>query len=338
MAPARPSTSACAPGAASSWPSCGPRSRCSCASPGSTTTRTTTRSRSSTTSFAAPSGSSPGTAATCCSSRSGDKGAYLYAVFGSPLAHEDDAARACAAALELRELERATRGAGAPGRDRARTAPQRHLRPRDAADVRLPRRRGEPRGAADVQGARRDRSTSPKRCATQAGDAFVWERLPDMTVKGKAEPIAVYVADRGGASRARDAGRGTSSRSSGAARSSRRSRAALARAREGERLRRSASPPRRAWASRGSSRSSCGGPPARRRRRVRRVPGLRHEHELLRLARDLAAPAAASTTTLRRRSSVLAARGRARGDRSGARRAGAAARRRCSASRSPTTS
>ena len=33
----------------------------------------------------------------------GDKGAYLYAVFGSPVAHEDDAARACAAALELRE-------------------------------------------------------------------------------------------------------------------------------------------------------------------------------------------------------------------------------------------
>lgn len=34
----------------------------------------------------------------------GDKGAYLYAVFGSPLAHEDDAARACAAALEVVDL------------------------------------------------------------------------------------------------------------------------------------------------------------------------------------------------------------------------------------------
>src|SRR6185437_13958309 len=34
----------------------------------------------------------------------GDKGAYLYAVFGAPLAHEDDAARAAAAALEMREL------------------------------------------------------------------------------------------------------------------------------------------------------------------------------------------------------------------------------------------
>ena len=38
----------------------------------------------------------------------GDKGAYLYGVFGSPLAHEDDAARAAAAALELRDLETST--------------------------------------------------------------------------------------------------------------------------------------------------------------------------------------------------------------------------------------
>jgi len=32
----------------------------------------------------------------------GDKGSYLYAAFGAPLAHDDDAARAVAAALELR--------------------------------------------------------------------------------------------------------------------------------------------------------------------------------------------------------------------------------------------
>ena len=37
----------------------------------------------------------------------GDKGAYLYAVFGAPVAHEDDAARACAAALDLLADERA---------------------------------------------------------------------------------------------------------------------------------------------------------------------------------------------------------------------------------------
>jgi class 3 adenylate cyclase len=38
----------------------------------------------------------------------GDKGAYLYGVFGSPHAHENDAERALAAALELRELHKAT--------------------------------------------------------------------------------------------------------------------------------------------------------------------------------------------------------------------------------------
>ncbi len=34
----------------------------------------------------------------------GDKGAYLYGVFGAPIAHEDDAARACEAALRLIEI------------------------------------------------------------------------------------------------------------------------------------------------------------------------------------------------------------------------------------------
>ena len=38
----------------------------------------------------------------------GDKGAYLYGVFGTPFAHEDDAARAAAAALDLRDLEAST--------------------------------------------------------------------------------------------------------------------------------------------------------------------------------------------------------------------------------------
>ncbi|MDT4961674.1 MAG: hypothetical protein QOF87_1321 [Pseudonocardiales bacterium] len=35
----------------------------------------------------------------------GDKGAYLYAIFGAPVTHENDAARACASALELLTLE-----------------------------------------------------------------------------------------------------------------------------------------------------------------------------------------------------------------------------------------
>jgi class 3 adenylate cyclase/tetratricopeptide (TPR) repeat protein len=42
----------------------------------------------------------------------GDKGAYLYAVFGSPTAHEDDAARACAAALDVLAIEGETAATG----------------------------------------------------------------------------------------------------------------------------------------------------------------------------------------------------------------------------------
>ena len=38
----------------------------------------------------------------------GDKGAYLYAIFGSPQAHEDDAARAASATLEILELDGVT--------------------------------------------------------------------------------------------------------------------------------------------------------------------------------------------------------------------------------------
>ncbi len=69
----------------------------------------------------------------------GDKGAYLYAVFGAPVAHEDDAARACASALELRRLERDDRGHRGADRHRGRPPAQRHVRPRRAAHVLLPR-------------------------------------------------------------------------------------------------------------------------------------------------------------------------------------------------------
>ena len=42
----------------------------------------------------------------------GDKGAYLYAVFGSPQAHEDDATRAVTAAMRVRALEHTTSVSG----------------------------------------------------------------------------------------------------------------------------------------------------------------------------------------------------------------------------------
>ena len=69
----------------------------------------------------------------------GDKGAYLYAIFGAPVAHEDDARRAVAAALDLRRLDGVTAVSGIQIGIAHRTAAQRHLRPRDAADLRVPR-------------------------------------------------------------------------------------------------------------------------------------------------------------------------------------------------------
>ena len=181
---------------------------------------TTTRSRSSTTSSGARSGSLASYGGNLLQLTLGDKGAYLYAVFGSPLAHEDDAARAAAAALELRELEPITAAAGHPDRHHLRPAAQRHLRPRAAADVRLPRRRGQPLGAADVEGAAgRDlrlgaRATRGRRRRSPG------RRSPPMTVKGKAEPVAVFALTGSKRHASRGAADATSSRSSAAAPSS----------------------------------------------------------------------------------------------------------------------
>ena len=129
---------------------------------------------SSTTSSARRSASSTGYGGNVLQLTLGDKGAYLYGVFGSPLAHEDDASRAAAAALELRDLERDHGRARHPDRHRPRPAAQRHVRPRDAPDVRVPRRRREPRRAADVEGAARGGSTSPSAVREAAGEAFIW--------------------------------------------------------------------------------------------------------------------------------------------------------------------
>ena len=182
----RPSTSGCAPAAASSSPSSGPRFRCSCASAASTTTTTTTRSRSSTTSSAAPSGLLAQYGGNLLQLTLGDKGAYLYAVFGVAARARGRRARApSAAALELRELDRVTAAARPADRHRPRPAAQRHLRPRDAAHVRLPRRRGQPRRAADVGRRRRGRSTSSSVCEAPPATSFAWERLPPLAAEGQ---------------------------------------------------------------------------------------------------------------------------------------------------------
>jgi class 3 adenylate cyclase/tetratricopeptide (TPR) repeat protein len=121
----------------------------------------------------------------------GDKGAYLYAVFGSPQAHEDDAARAAAAAIQILELEGITaareiqvgvaRGrlrSGTYGHDLRRT----FVCLGDAVNLAARLMSKAPAGEIYVTESVHE----------LAGGSFVWERLPEMVVKGKEAPVSVY--------------------------------------------------------------------------------------------------------------------------------------------------
>ncbi len=121
----------------------------------------------------------------------GDKGAYLYAVFGSPLAHEDDAARACAAALDMLALEDDTAATGlqigiAKGRLRSGTYGHRERRTfcclGDAVNLAARLMSVAPEGRIYV---------TPD-VAKVAAIRFDFEELGAMTVKGKAAPVAVH--------------------------------------------------------------------------------------------------------------------------------------------------
>ncbi|MET0732554.1 MAG: tetratricopeptide repeat protein [Casimicrobiaceae bacterium] len=118
----------------------------------------------------------------------GDKGAYLYAVFGAPRAHEDDAARAAAAALELRDLQATTAARDiqiAISYGRLRSGMYGHKRRQaftcigDAVNLAARLMSKAPPGRIYV-------SDDVRRAA---GDAFAWQPLPPLTVKGKTEAI-----------------------------------------------------------------------------------------------------------------------------------------------------
>jgi len=129
----------------------------------------------------------------------GDKGAYLYAVFGSPIAHEDDGARAAHAALELRALPAVTAATElrigiAHGRLRSGTyGHERRLAFTclgDAVNLAARLMSEAPPGQIYVTGS----------VHALTGDAFVWEALPAIAVKGKADPVPLYAlvrAERG---------------------------------------------------------------------------------------------------------------------------------------------
>lgn len=121
----------------------------------------------------------------------GDKGSYLYAVFGAPLAHEDDARRAVSAALELSRLpanldfiqppqiglSQGIFRTGAYGGTMRRT----YGALGDEVNV----------AARLMQHAAPGEALASQRVQKAAGPTFIWHPLAPITVKGKSQPIPV---------------------------------------------------------------------------------------------------------------------------------------------------
>ena len=131
----------------------------------------------------------------------GDKGAYLYAVFGSPVAHEDDAARACEAALRLLEIAEevpVTDVQIGVAAGRLRSGTYGHAERRtfcclgDAVNLAARLMTRAPAGGVWVHGD----------VAQASGERFVWDHLPPITVKGRTQQVPVR-ALRGRAARRR---------------------------------------------------------------------------------------------------------------------------------------
>jgi predicted ATPase/class 3 adenylate cyclase len=121
----------------------------------------------------------------------GDKGAYLYGVFGTPLAHEDDAARACAAALELRTLENSTAARGIRigiTYGRLHSGTHGHTKRRtfcclgDAVNLAARMMSRAPSGGIYISDLVQRR----------LGDGFTWTELAPLRLKGKAAPVTAY--------------------------------------------------------------------------------------------------------------------------------------------------
>ncbi|MFQ5613726.1 MAG: tetratricopeptide repeat protein [Anaerolineae bacterium] len=125
----------------------------------------------------------------------GDKGSYLYAAFGAPLAHEDDAARAVSAALDLRQpppdLDFIGQVQIGLSQGRMRTGSyggtQRHTYGVLGDDVNLAARLMQAAGPGQIFVSQTVRQA--------AADTFAWARLPALNVKGKAEPVMVFSVD-----------------------------------------------------------------------------------------------------------------------------------------------
>jgi adenylate cyclase len=122
----------------------------------------------------------------------GDKGSYLYCTFGAPIAHEDDAERALAAALELRAppgnlgFEPTPRIGISQGM--LRTGAYGGLNRRTYGvlgdEVNLAARLMDHAEARQALVSGRTREAS--------GEAFAWEPVLPLVLKGKAKPVAAF--------------------------------------------------------------------------------------------------------------------------------------------------
>src|SRR5262245_12457016 len=121
----------------------------------------------------------------------GDKGAYLYGVFGTPVAHEDDAERVCAAALEVSALESLAAACMVQvgvAYGRLRSGSYGHARRRafgclgDAVNL-----------AARLMGRALPGEIYVSEFVRQRTlDSFTWKELKPLQLKGVAAPVAAH--------------------------------------------------------------------------------------------------------------------------------------------------
>ncbi len=121
----------------------------------------------------------------------GDKGSYLYAAFGAPVAHEDDAVRAASAALDIINLP--TRLPFLDDMQIGITSG----RLRTGAYGSITRRTYGVLGDTVNLSARLMSAAKPGQILVSdiaresTGAMFTWERLPNVRVKGKREPVSL---------------------------------------------------------------------------------------------------------------------------------------------------
>jgi adenylate cyclase len=120
----------------------------------------------------------------------GDKGSNFYVTFGAPLAHEDDAIRAVAAALELRDLQMDFISDVQIGVSQGLT--------RVGACGGLYRRTYSAIGDAINMAARLMQNAEPGQVLVNqnvrkaTAEEFTWDELPPLLVKGKSQAVTVF--------------------------------------------------------------------------------------------------------------------------------------------------